>query len=227
MTKRRPRTADLQRKLPNQDRAKRTVRSILAAAEKILSEENFEALTIRKIAKTAGVSLGSLYDYFPNKQAVLYRLLEERLGLLLRISDEAAAEDDPPKSYDAAFDRYVQLTRDIKYPSRVDLELRNAIDRDPQLASMTQHYEASLTDRHVAGWRRYGSDWSDANLRKLAAYAHQLDHINLKLQALELHDDRRSYGEMTSYLFRCLARYCGATKGQISDEKNLQENGDA
>lgn len=223
MTNQKPRIADLRRKSPNQDRAKRTVAGILAAAEKILSEDDIGALTIRKIAETAGVSLGSLYNYFPNKQAVLYRLFEERLNLLLRITDEAAAEDDPPASYDVAFDRYVRLARDIQYPTRVDLQLRNAIDRDPQLAEMTKHYEESLTERYVAVWRRYGSDWSEAELRKLAAYAHQLDHANLKLQAREQRDDRRSYGEMTAYLFRCLARYCGATKDLASEETESQE----
>jgi len=227
MTKRKPRLADLRRKSPNQERAKRTVESILAAAEKILCDEHVDRLTIRRIAKTAGISLGSMYDYFPNKRAVLYQLFEIRLQLLLRIFDEAFAEEDAPESYDAAFDKYVRLAGDIKYPSRIDLELRNAIDRDPQLAKMTEHYEDSLTDRYVSMLRHYGSDWSDADLRKLAIYAHQIDHANLKLQAEEQHDERRSYGQMTTYVFRCLARYCGATKGIVSGDTELRDIGNA
>jgi AcrR family transcriptional regulator len=217
--------AALRRKSPNQDRAKRTVSSILAAAEKILREEHVDSLTIRKIAQTAGISLGSMYDYFPNKSAVLYQLFETRLQLLLQIFDEAFAEEDAPESYDAAFDKYIHLARNNKYPSKIDLELRNAIDRDPQLANMTKHYEESLTERYVSILRRYGSDWSDADLRRLAIYAHQIDHVNLKLQAEEQHDDRRSYGEMTTYVLRCLARHCGATKGSAAEETEWRENG--
>ena len=62
------------RKQPAQDRAKETVRVILEAAAQVFSEEGYSATTNR-IAEKAGVSIGSLYQYFPNKDAILSSLL--------------------------------------------------------------------------------------------------------------------------------------------------------
>jgi AcrR family transcriptional regulator len=62
------------RKQPAQDRAKETVKVILEAAAQIFSEEGYSATTNR-IAERAGVSIGSLYQYFPNKESLLSSLL--------------------------------------------------------------------------------------------------------------------------------------------------------
>jgi AcrR family transcriptional regulator len=62
------------RKQPAQDRATETVKIILEAAAQVFSEEGYFATTNR-IAERAGVSIGSLYQYFPNKDSILSRLL--------------------------------------------------------------------------------------------------------------------------------------------------------
>lgn len=219
MARRKPRMADLRRKSPNQDRAKRTVENIIAAAHKVLSSENIRSPTVRQIAMATGISVGLLYDYFPSKQALFYRVYKDRLDALLLMFDEAFSEETPARSFEAAFNRYLQLQRAAQYPTRVDLELQNAIDRDPQLAKMTKHFEDSLSDRYVNVLRRYGSNWSEADLRKLAFYAHQIDHVNLKLQGLEPRGHRKIYGDLTTQFFFFLAQHCGATTGVKSSNK--------
>lgn len=214
MAKRKPRLADLERKSPNQERAKRTVENIIAAAEKVLSREGIEALTIRKIALTAGVSLGLLYDYFPNKQAVLYRIYEARLEERLQFFDEAFSESAPGRTFAATFDRFLELQRQAAFPSRVDLELQKAIERDQVLARMTRHYEDALSRRYVEIWHRYGSDWPDDRLMQLAKFAHELDHANLKLQSAARPGKSGFYGKLTTQLFYCLVSYCGASTGE-------------
>lgn len=64
------------RKEPHQPRARATVDAILLAAAHILKTEGFERATTNRIAERAGVSIGSLYQYFPNKQAVVAALRE-------------------------------------------------------------------------------------------------------------------------------------------------------
>ncbi len=59
------------RKKPQQDRAKATVDSLLEAAEQLLIEVGFHKASTNKIAERAGVSVGSLYQYFPNKEALV------------------------------------------------------------------------------------------------------------------------------------------------------------
>ena len=62
------------RKEPRQRRARATVDAILFAAAHILKSEGFAHATTNRIAEKAGVSIGSLYQYFPNKEAIVAAL---------------------------------------------------------------------------------------------------------------------------------------------------------
>lgn len=67
------------RKRPRQTRSKETVETILAATARILIKLGFDGLTTNAVAEQAGVSIGSLYQYFPNKQALVAALIERLL----------------------------------------------------------------------------------------------------------------------------------------------------
>lgn len=73
-------------KTPTQERSRQTVATILDACSRLLISEGFYSITTDKIAKEAGVSIGSLYQFFGNKesvvQAVVKNLLEEDKRIL-------------------------------------------------------------------------------------------------------------------------------------------------
>ncbi len=60
---------------PQQERSRGTVDSILAAATRLLISKGYARTTTNEIAETAGVSVGSLYQYFPSKDAIAVELL--------------------------------------------------------------------------------------------------------------------------------------------------------
>jgi AcrR family transcriptional regulator len=62
------------RKQPQQARSAELVAAILEAAIQVLAKEGAPRFTMARVAEKAGVSVGSLYQYFPNKAAVLFRL---------------------------------------------------------------------------------------------------------------------------------------------------------
>ncbi|AVK06742.1 MULTISPECIES: TetR family transcriptional regulator [Pseudomonas aeruginosa group] len=62
------------RKQPRQARSSELVASILEAAVQVLASEGAQRFTTARVAERAGVSIGSLYQYFPNKAAILFRL---------------------------------------------------------------------------------------------------------------------------------------------------------
>lgn len=64
------------RKLPKQERSQATVEAILTATTRILTEEGYDRFTTNRVAELAGVSIGSLYQYFPNKEALIVALVE-------------------------------------------------------------------------------------------------------------------------------------------------------
>ena len=82
------------RKKPRQTRSRETVDVILAAAARVFAASGYAATTTNHIARRAGVSIGSLYEYFPSKDAILVALTERHvdaaeheLGALLRVLD--------------------------------------------------------------------------------------------------------------------------------------------
>jgi AcrR family transcriptional regulator len=62
------------RRAPQQERGQRRVSSLLDAAESVISEHGYEAATMSEIAGKAGASIGSLYQFFPSKQAIVQAL---------------------------------------------------------------------------------------------------------------------------------------------------------
>jgi AcrR family transcriptional regulator len=62
------------RKSPKQARSSELVSIILQAATQVLAKEGASRFTTARVAEKAGVSIGSLYQYFPNKAAILFRL---------------------------------------------------------------------------------------------------------------------------------------------------------
>jgi len=66
-----PRSTLVPRKIPAQARSRATVDAIIQAATYILTEAGWDGLTTNAIAERAGVNIGSLYQFFPNKEAVI------------------------------------------------------------------------------------------------------------------------------------------------------------
>jgi AcrR family transcriptional regulator len=67
------------RKRPRQRRSRETVTRILDASARIFGARGYRSTTTNEIAEAAGVSIGSLYQYFPNKDALLVALAERHV----------------------------------------------------------------------------------------------------------------------------------------------------
>ena len=103
-----PQPHEFARKLPTQTRAQHTVDAILRATAHILKTKGFQACSTNAVAKKAGVSIGSLYQYFPSKEALVAALAEQhaRRGyeLLLESVREAA---ERPRSIEASVRHFI------------------------------------------------------------------------------------------------------------------------
>jgi AcrR family transcriptional regulator len=90
MAQRRKKTAN-PRKAPEQDRSRATVEAIVEAAAHILVKHGYDAFSTNRVAERAGVSIGSLYQYFPNKDALLSELMRRHVVEIERGVEEMAA----------------------------------------------------------------------------------------------------------------------------------------
>lgn len=115
------------RRTPKQLRSRRTVDRILAGAARVFVREGFEAATTNRVAEEAGVSIGSLYQFFPNKAALVAAL---RAAHLARVRDVmgGALRPEPARSLETIVDDVVRAfeTLDAAEPGlmRVLLDAR-------------------------------------------------------------------------------------------------------
>jgi AcrR family transcriptional regulator len=90
------------RKAPRQRRSAVTVEAILEAAARILETQGLEGYTTNAVAEKAGVSIGSLYQYFPGKDALTGALIRRETAQLVEEAMPVAGDDGK-----AAIDRWI------------------------------------------------------------------------------------------------------------------------
>ena len=110
------------RKQPKQARSTQLVSDILTAAAQVLARDGVHRFTTARVAEKAGVSVGSLYQYFPNKEAILFRLQfdewQQTTGLIERILTDPSL---PP------FDRLRKVIKEFFRTECEEAEMRVAL----------------------------------------------------------------------------------------------------
>ncbi len=87
------------------------VETLLEATARVLVREGYEGTTTNRIAEVAGVSVGSLYQYFPNKDSLVTELMERHVGEMMAVFDEKFEEledVDMPKAVRALVEAAVR-----------------------------------------------------------------------------------------------------------------------
>src|SRR6185437_12667327 len=80
---RRPQTNP--RKTASQKRSRATVDALVEATARVLIKEGYDRTSTNRIASVAGVSIGSLYQYFPSKEALVAAVIERHMQELSRV----------------------------------------------------------------------------------------------------------------------------------------------
>ncbi|KUI26389.1 TetR family transcriptional regulator [Mycobacterium sp. IS-1496] len=149
--------SDAPRRRPRQPRSRETVNVVLEAAAQMFDREGLKTTTNR-IAGRAGVSIGSLYQYFPNKQALLYALAERHVRLARTRLDEVFAglrTRQPPfdETMRVMLDEVVALHRDRPGLHRL---MHRLAPRHPAELAAVQDFEDRIADEVAYHLRRCG-----------------------------------------------------------------------
>jgi AcrR family transcriptional regulator len=115
-----PRAKPLKR--PSQARAIFTVDAIYQAFVRIWQRDGWSGLTTREVALEAGVAIGTLYDYFPSKEALLSGYIRHRLDALLQDIDEQVVQ-----------------AGDLDWPDRIKRLIRLTCDPDDARQPLFNH----------------------------------------------------------------------------------------
>lgn len=119
-----------QAKSPQQSRSKELVNAIFEATVRVLPKIGNQGLTTKKIAELAGVSIGSLYQYFPNKEAVLMAVMDKSINETKEEVDRSI-DQLQGKSVDEAIDFFIDFT--IKQFLTDKETIREVFRRAPEL----------------------------------------------------------------------------------------------
>jgi AcrR family transcriptional regulator len=156
------------RKKPRQERSQALVDSILTAASRVLSTVGIERSTTTRIAERAGVSIGSLYQYFRDRDELLGTLVERRLEENLRRFERELAHDAQP----AAFIEEI-----------VRAGLATYLDHRPLYATLLSHAPLASRRPLVLYTRKRAQR---VLARKLMEHAHELAPMDCEVAAFVL-----------------------------------------
>ncbi len=111
------------RRKPRQSRSRATVDAILQATAQVLVRDGYQKATTNRIAERAGVSVGTLYQYFPNKDALVVALCEQHSDEMMTLLSASIAE-----LQDATAERATRvIVRAMLQAHAVNPELHEAI----------------------------------------------------------------------------------------------------
>jgi AcrR family transcriptional regulator len=196
------------RKQASQARSRATVDAILEATARVLVHDGYDRASTNKVALAAGVSVGSLYQYFPNKEALVAALIErhqEEMAAVVR----AALARIASSPLAVAAREVVEL---MLSAHAVDPKLHKVlVEQVPRVAGLERVH--ALEDEMLALTRAY-LDAHRAELRdvdhEIAAFLvviaiEAVTHAAVLLRP-ELLDKRRFVDEVTAMLVRYLER---------------------
>jgi AcrR family transcriptional regulator len=143
-------TIDSKRRMPQQGRALTTIELIFEATARILQRGGEAALNTNAVAEQAGISIGTLYQYFPNKEAIMVamarRLLEsDRLAVMKAIS--GALDDPDAKAARIAINKLINLSRTNPKVRRIITQTLVAQGFGDELAKPVQEITQMLAAR--------------------------------------------------------------------------------
>jgi AcrR family transcriptional regulator len=157
------------RRRPRQARAQATVDAIVKATARVLVDEGYDRASTNRVALAAGVSIGSLYQYFPSKEALVAALVEDHIAkmqgaLTQSLSASATASVSGTASAVSLDARAKQLVRGVITAYRVDPQLDHVLCQEvPKVGELQRVYgfEQYLAERCRAHL------FSDAGVRPL------------------------------------------------------------
>ena len=161
---------------PRQLRSQQRREEILQTTAALLDRVGFDDLTTILIARELGISVGSLYHYFPNKQAILYALGEQWLTEQTRALEDIAARDLESMTADGfvelAFPRMLTVYREQKglFP------LVQAMWAVPELRDLDARHDEVVIGHLADMFRRLGLRQQKTELLRRARLMLEMTH---------------------------------------------------
>jgi AcrR family transcriptional regulator len=144
------------RKHASQERSRATVDALIEATARILVREGFDRASTNRIAEVAGVSVGSLYQYYPGKEALVAAVIDRHNQEIMQVVRRALAEV-ASQPIEKAVRRLVAVAIEAH---RIDPKLHRVLAEQIPRTGRLENVEAFNREAHAL-FRAYLEDHSD------------------------------------------------------------------
>jgi len=163
---RKPQTSP--RKQASQERSRSTVDALVGATTRILVKEGYDQASTNRIAEVAGVSIGSLYQYFPSKEALVAAVIDRHTQELSQVTRSALVRM-AARPIEVAAREFVSVAIDAH---RVDPKLHAVLTEQIPRVGRLENVEANIREGYalVRGYLEAHRDEIDVADPDLAAF---------------------------------------------------------
>jgi len=203
-----PNTTELTR-VPQQARSREKFDAILGAALRLIHEKGYEQVSMREIAREVNLPIASVYQYFPNKLAVVRQLWEgytSELGVLLGAELEAVAKDPCVATFHRAVGNVIDHMVAHHRDNPAFLGIWRSVDGSPELRALNRQDTLRVADAIGAAVLKVRPDADPNAVLTRALVACETASATVKL-AQELPTERLTglYETLKSVLIEMLA----------------------
>lgn len=177
-------TSSLQpRRAPLQKRSQQRIQQILDVTASLLEKVGLDDLTTILIAKELGISVGSLYHYYPNKHAILYALGEHWLAEISVVLSDVERWDLPALGCDGFVEQYTEAMLVVYREQKGVLPLVQAMFAIPELRALDTQHDDLMIAALVVIFQRLGMARSNNELQRLGRAHLEFTHALLLVVA--------------------------------------------
>jgi len=141
----------------------------------ILQTQGISAVTTNSIASHAGIPVSSIYQYFPDKVAILSALYREYLANIERVMDEFDTPERLALPWREYFTESIEAISRQEVSDYIDRELDIGLALFPELMAIERAHQEKVAERLARTLRQLGSKWSIAKLKRLGLFLYEIN----------------------------------------------------
>lgn len=201
---------------PQQARSQERVDLILDTAAEFIAEVGYEAVTTNAIAERAGISIGSLYRYFPDKDAILRSLSVRHLEQLRAIYDQVFMEDIVYLPLEVVLDRIVDPFVELHVACPAFKQILLGSDVSADIAAASEEMDEEIVERMAGFLQRVAPDLNEQRAHLVAMVCKAEVKALLSLITCDCSEDFRA--QITAEMKRMLLNYLAPIFGGECDD---------
>ena len=179
------------RRAPQQKRSQQRIDEILETTAKLLAEVGLDDLTTVLVAKELGISVGSVYHYFPNKFAILYAVGERWLEQMTVVLEAVESWDIVGLGISGFVDRYCDEMARIYRRQVAVLPMVQAMFAVPELHELDNRHDDLIINCLMREFKRLGFKQADDELNRIGRLMLEMSHA-LFLVIANQNENRRN-----------------------------------